>query len=237
MLGALVAGLMLLVSAASADNIWNGFHWEGSELPLTVKDRTGAPYNMPATIGVWNALGTPAQGTIVSKGKGQVTAKEVKGGFFLPWFGLAEVLVNSDGHIQEGRISLNVELIDYAERTYGVTQLREKVASQEYGHIIGLDHNRDATTTSMNDCPSANPDSAWFACVQATGGTTPNLHDGVTLAGIYAHSSAEAGDPPSETDDEKGGPPCSKFPDKPNCDASKSGRWVTVHVFLAPNFD
>lgn len=84
------------------------------------------------------------------------------------WVGLAEVITNSGCTVYEGRARLNQS---YLENGYSRTN-KEHVACQEIGHLFGLDHNRDSSTTCMNDnYPLEAPQ--------------PNAHDSEMIDSIY----------------------------------------------------
>lgn len=197
-----IIGLLALLGLAF--NSWSGYHWPTGDRDPAVKDRTKSSlYDVAAGVDEWAALGTPIQ-PVNSSGKGSITVKEASNTF---WLGLARIFIEGD-HITKGEVLLNTRLL----ANYGPAAA-DHVLCQELGHVLGLDHNRVALDTCMND--NASLGSA----------TSPNSHDAETLGIVYAHDDAVESDDP-------GGPPCSKKPDHPNC--RPIGRWVTVHIFEIP---
>lgn len=93
------------------------------------------------------------------------------------WLGLAEILNKSGWTITSGRTRLNQSYLDAGyDRT-----AKKHVACQEAGHLFGLDHNRVAWDTCMNDTIVTAPH--------------PNAHDVDMLVSIYG------GPPPANTPD------------------------------------
>lgn len=91
---------------------------------------------------------------------------------FTGWYGIAEIQANDGWTIIDGRTRLNEYHID-ADRLSPINI--KHVACQEIGHLFGLDHNRDAFDTCMNDTILNAP--------------YPNQHDADMLAEIYGSSS------------------------------------------------
>ena len=207
-----LALLIIPTGVAFAENAWATYHWPTGDLNPSVKDRTKSSlYDVSAGVQEWVGLETPIQPVVVS-GKGQITVKEASNTF---WLGLARIFIDGEGHITKGEVQLNTRLL----AGYGPAAA-DHVLCQEIGHVLGLDHNRTALDTCMND--------------QATLGsaTSPNIHDADTFNVIYGHSDTI---PEEDGGGSGGGPPCSKKPDHPNC--QPSGRWVTVDVFPIPADD
>ena len=148
--------------------------------------------------------------------------------------GLAQIWIETeeDGqkHITKGKVTLNTTILAGDSRFDPAAA--QHVLCQEIGHILGLDHDRTAWDTCMDDGGSATTATEWFAILNDPNKTTSGTHDGQQLTTIYSHSDSSGVTPSAE--DEKGGPPCSKK-NKPGCDPNKSGRWVTVHVFAIPS--
>jgi len=197
--------IILLVVAAitMATHSWNNYHWKSDTLNPAVKDRTKSSlYDVSAGVVEWANLGTPIQ-PVNSGGKGQIVVKEASNVF---WLGLARIFIDADGHISKGEVLLNTRLLE----SYG-PEAADHVLCQELGHVLGLNHQRDALDSCMND--------------QAPLGsvTTPNAHDTEQLLVIYNHA-----DTVEEDDGGNNGKGGGKG--KP-----AEGRWVTVHVFEAPN--
>ncbi len=211
--GAVAVGVLLtIVSAASADHSWNGYHWPSDNLSPTVVNKASSPlYDVPAGVTEWAELPTLINPTLTNANKGNITVTEAFSPF---WLGLARIFVE-DGHITKGEVKLNTRLLN----SYGPVAA-DHVLCQEIGHVLGLDHNRTETGTCMND--------------QVLGFPTPNQHDTVQLNIIYdGHTDATGGDDGGGGNGGGGGPPCEKNPDHPKC-TSGNGVWITVHVFPVP---
>lgn len=165
---------------------------------------------MSGGVAEWAALNTPIQPGDADK-KGEITVKEATSVF---WLGLARIFIDEDGHITKGEVQLNTKLLE----GYGAAAA-DQVLCQELGHVLGLDHDRVASDSCMND--------------QATLGdaTSPGFHDGQQLGIIYAHADVIPDEEP-----DGGGPPCSKNPSHPNC-KPEAGHWMTIDVFPIPDDD
>lgn len=204
----LILALALLavpMGTALASHAWATYHWRSDKLSPAVKDRTKSSlYDVSAGVTEWSGLGTPIQPFTANKG--EITVKEASNIF---WLGLARIFIDEDGHITKGEVQLNTRLL----AGYGA-DAADHVLCQELGHVLGLDHQRVALNSCMND--QAELGSA----------TSPNTHDAEQLVLIYSHSDS------FEDDNGGGGPPCSKNPDHPNC--QPAGRWVTVDIFPVP---
>lgn len=85
------------------------------------------------------------------------------------WLGLAIIYLYSDGcTISVGQALLNLTYLDNGN--YSRTN-KKHVACQEVGHLFGLDHNRQASDTCMNDTLLTAPQ--------------PNAHDRDLINSIY----------------------------------------------------
>ena len=156
----------------------------------------------------WSGLLTPIQPEMAVK-KGEITVKEASNIF---WLGPAKIFIDENNHITKGVVQLNTRLL----AVYGPAAA-DHVLRQELGHVLGLDHQRDALDSCMND----------QAVLGSAGG--PNAHDAEQLGPIYAHTD-------SVEDDDGGGPPCDRKPDHLKCQAPQ-GRWLTVDIFPIPEGD
>lgn len=160
---------------------WNAYHWPSDGLLLTAVDRTAGAYDVPSHGERWSSLGTPIQ-----FGAGGVPVEVIVGGDLDDgWLGLASVKLDWTGHIKSARVTMNTLALDRANLGLAA---RNHVLCQELGHILGLDHNRDALDTCMNDCVGQSGRAAWVACLSGADGTTPNPHDAELLEEKYAHS-------------------------------------------------
>lgn len=87
---------------------------------------------------------------------------------FNGWLGLAQIVRSSGCTILEGRAYLNMTYLESG--SYSTTN-KKHVACQEVGHLFGLEHNRNATDTCMNDTILNAP--------------FPNSHDSHLVNSIY----------------------------------------------------
>ena len=148
---------------------WGGYHWKSDHLSPTVVNKTSSSlYNVPGMVIEWNNLGTPIQLAMTTARKGDVTVSESSSVF---WLGLATIWLDSAGHIVKGEVKLNTRLLK--KYSLGVAG---HVLCQEVGHILGLDHNRNALDTCMNDETAVS--NSW---------SHPNTHDAEELNLIYSH--------------------------------------------------
>ena len=203
-----VAGLFAVIATAQADHSWNGYRWPDSKLSQTVFSKsTSAMFNVPAAVQEWSDLGTPIQPVMTTQSKGaNITVSEA---FSTQWLGLAQVWVDSSGNITRGQVKLNRKLLAGYPKPAA-----DHVLCQEFGHILGLDHNRAGDSspgddTCMND----------LVDLQSIQYTTPNQHDMDQLNAIYGSSGS-------------GTPAFSSFAG--STETGGSGvHWVTVHVTWA----
>ena len=148
---------------------WGGYHWKYDHLsPTVVNKTTSLLYDVSGMVLEWNNLLTPVQPIMTTSRKGDIIVSESSSVF---WLGLAQIWLDSAGHIVKGEVKLNTRLL----KKYS-TDVAGHVLCQEIGHVLGLDHNRDALDTCMNDTSAvSNP---W---------PHPNAHDAEELNLIYNH--------------------------------------------------
>ena len=188
--------LLTVVTVASADHSWSGYHWPGDNLSPTVVDNTTSPlFDVPAGTVEWANLGTPIQPTLTTATEGNITVTEAVSD---TWLGLARIYV-VDGHITQGEVKLNTELLAYYE-TNGYPGIADHALCQEIGHVLGLDHNRDGAIGGTPD----------DSCMNDQGHlgdyTSPNSHDTDQLNLIYNHSDTTGSVPTDGDGGCKGGP-------------------------------
>ena len=171
----------------NAQHSWENYHlphW-ALQQPVIVHNTSSYVPNLQA----WNALeGNPITLTVDS-GNGFVIEIRDGGDADSDYLGLAAVWANSAGHISKGVVTMNLTLLARYD-----DNVAAHVLAQEIGHILGLDHQRGADDSAMNDCAGLSS-SAWIACLNSEAGMTPNAHDGEQLAKIYSHVKDETQPP------------------------------------------
>ena len=168
----------LWVSLVAADNSWNGYHWASGNSSPTVLDKTSSSlYDVSAGVSEWASFpNSPVTPVILAEGKkGEITVTEAFNQF---WYGQARVFLE-DGHITKGQIKLNTRLLNPLG-----ADAADHVLCQEIGHILGLQHDRTAPDTCMNDTID----------LSVSPQTSPNPHDIDTLIAAYNHTDVVSGD-------------------------------------------
>lgn len=209
------AFLLVVSSAALAAHSWNGYHFPDDNLSPTVTGETSLA-SVSDVVGDWARLGTDIQPTYETSGNGDITVVAKRGN--VNWIGLAQIKVDSSGHIAEGKVTLNTAYANY-DNGNGTDNIWKHVLCQEIGHILGLHH--DDGATCMNDT---------FDTLGLY--TGPGGHDAQQLGIIYdGHSDATGGT--DEPDDGSGGPDCNTNRNAKKCRVG-AGQWITLHVFSMP---
>lgn len=175
--------------AVDETHSWNNYHWKSTNLTPDVVDKTTSALwdrvTIPAAVAEWAALTAPINPEMSATTKGPVTVSEA---FSVQWLGLAQIWLDSSGHITKGVVKLNTAYLG----TYG-DFVADHVLCQELGHILGLGHNQTQTDTCMNDCATAATQEEWLACLNAAGSDAPNLHDDEQLNLSYSHTDGGGG--------------------------------------------
>lgn len=225
-----VIATLLLFGACSLDlpigqteqgiHSWNGYHWPSSNLSLSVydnmKDSAWAP-SFEQTLADWNALAMPLSLAKASNKSADIAATARRSN---QWLGMAQIYLDSDGHILSGKLTVNPILLSSSDYS---PEAAQHVFCQEMGHILGLEHT--VADSCMDDCAWAATRPEWLACLNSSLSTGPDSHDEGQLNTIYDHK--DAGEP-EEPDAGGNGPNCGKSPKNPHCPA---GGWMTVHSF------
>ncbi|MCH8992023.1 MAG: hypothetical protein IIA44_09795 [Acidobacteria bacterium] len=211
---AVSTALVLLASPALATHSWNGYHWSSDNLTPTVTGETSLA-EVSDVVDDWVNLETNIQPTHTGSGSGDIKVVAKRGN--PNWIGLAQIKIDSDGHIVEGKITLNSAYANY-DNDNGTDNIWKHVLCQEVGHILGLQHS--SADTCMNDA---------FETLGMY--TTPGGHDAQQLVDIYSHLDGAGGT--SDPDDGAGGPDCSKNTNAKKC-RTGAGQWITLHVFSMP---
>ena len=161
-------------TCTSGQHSWNGYHLGHTDLEPVVANNSGY---LP-DLGAWNALGTVIQ--LRPAGTGFAITIEEGGDADSPWLGLASIQLGGGGHIVRATVTMNRTLLDRYPKA-----VADHVLCQELGHLLGLDHQRQADDSCMDDCQGRG--SGWLACLSSEEGKTPNAHDAEQLRDIYAH--------------------------------------------------
>lgn len=217
----------------SAQHAWGpkspkkaNYHWSSDNLNPTVLNNSIAPYGVSETIVDWNALATPIQPVEVASGTFDIEVYE-DGTSSDNWIGLAKIWLDGS-HIIRAEVIMNTVMIN--EKYSHLENLPQHVLCQEFGHVLGLDHNHESLNTCMNDCTTAKTRSEWEFCINHPNGTTPDEHDTETLLSSYDHVDLAPG---GEGGDGSGPGPCGKNPNHPLCQVAPT----LVFTFPAPEFE
>lgn len=178
----------LFTSNVSANHSWNGYHWERSSNPFSLKlgdnlTSSWDPYLMTTSNdwGISSVLDTTivtglttAKRCRATQGRVEVcNSKYGNNG----WLGIAQVWVNGN-HIAQGITKVNDTY--FVNAKYNTPFWKNLVMCQEVGHTIGLDHqDEDFNNTNLGTCMdyTSSPESNQH----------PNAHDYEELDAIYAH--------------------------------------------------
>ena len=191
----------LALTAASATNSWNGYHWAGNGQNLTVVVNTAitSQWNtsVAGSISDWNQskeLTLNGQASAADPRKCSPVAGQVlvcnytygKRG----WLGIASIWLQSGTkHITQATTKLNDSYFNSAP--YNSPDWRALVACQEIGHDWGLDH-QDTTFNNVNlgtcmDYTNAPAGGVVNGFNYGPSNEHPNQHDYDELNIIYNH--------------------------------------------------
>jgi hypothetical protein len=214
-IAATATAMVLLASPALATHSWSVYHFPSDNLTPTVTGGTSLAI-VSDVVDDWVNLGTAIQPTYTSSGGGDIKVVAKRGN--PNWIGLAQIKIDSAGHILEGKVTLNSAYANYNNGN-GTANIWKHVLCQEVGHILGLQHSGE--DTCMNDA---------FATLGMY--TGPDIHDAEELNLIYdGHVDVVGGT--SDPDDGGGGPDCNKNANAKKCRAG-DGQWITIHVLSMP---
>lgn len=189
----MVLAVFAFSAGAQADHSWGNYHWtkSSSVVSLQVIDSVTSQWDaaLLGAVADWSASTvidlTQTNGSTSSKDRKRCNPSSGKirvcnqsygrNG----WLGIAEIWLNSSGHIVQGRTKLNDSYHSYSP--YNTSAWRNFVTCQEIGHDFGLDH-QDETfgNENLGSCMdyTNNPES----------NQQPNAHDYEQLLSIYNHT-------------------------------------------------
>jgi hypothetical protein len=181
-----ILAVVLVSSNVSASHSWNNYHWARQSNPFTLKlssnlSSNWAPY-LATTSNDWSASSV-LDTTVVAGTKNQKTCKPTLGQVEVcnskygnnGWLGLAQIWIDSSGHITQGTTKMNDTYFQQAR--YNTPEERNHVMCQEVGHTFGLGH-QDESGASLGTCMDYSMDPA---------SQHPNAHDYEELEAIYSH--------------------------------------------------
>jgi len=214
-IAAIATAMVLLASPALATHSWSVYHFPSDNLSPTVTGETSLA-DVGDVVADWAGLPTSIQPSYEASGSGDIKVVAKRGN--PNWIGLAQIKIDSAGHILEGKVTLNSAYANY-DNGIGTANIWKHVLCQEVGHILGLQHSPE--DTCMNDA---------FETLGMY--TTPGGHDLQQLNLIYdGHLDATSGT--SDPDDGAGGPDCNKNANAKKC-RNGAGQWITLHVLSMP---
>jgi hypothetical protein len=184
----IVLSIFLIAGTVFATHSWGGYHWARTSNPFNLKlgDNVSPNWDsyLATTSSDWN-ISTVLNTTIVS-GQAKTNCRPTNGRVEVcnkkygnnGWLGVAQIWINSAGHITQGTVKMNDTYFNTS--TYNTPAWRNLVMCQEVGHTLGLDHQDEifnnpnlGTCMDYTNDPSTNQH--------------PNAHDYEELETIYTH--------------------------------------------------
>ena len=184
-----LAALVVFPYVAAANHSWGGYHWARTSNPFTLKlgDNVSSAWDgiLATTSADWT-LSSVLDTTIVVGGTNPKNCRPTSGRVEVcnskygknGWLGIAQLLLNSDGHKCTGGTKMNDTYFSTAK--YNTTAWRNLVMCQEVGHTLGLDHQDE-------NFDNANLDTCMDYTSNPASNQHPNAHDYEELELIYAH--------------------------------------------------
>ncbi len=164
-----VAVSATLVSAASANHSWGGYHWAtgGAGFSLTLGGNltsdgtTGWPALLGSASSQWSSSDVLKTSIVTGNDPGRLSRKcsPTSGRDEIcnynygnnGWLGLAQIWL-SNGHIVQGTVKVNDTYLGAGSSyAYNNANERQHVICQEVGHTFGLDH-QDTSGASYGTC-------------------------------------------------------------------------------------
>ncbi len=186
-------GFAGLVSVASADHSWGGYHWARTTSTFTLKlgDNVSPTWDNYLSLASadWSTSNILDTQTVAGAGKrncgpvaGRVEICSKKYGNN-GWLGIASIWI-SGTHITQGTVKMNDTYFNNA--TYNKPSWRQMVLCQEIGHTFGLGHQDEGFyNTNLGTCMDYTNDPARNDGLGDN--LHPNAHDYSMLESIYAH--------------------------------------------------
>lgn|SRR3989344_112702 len=183
-----VISASILATAVYANHSWGGYHWARTINPFILKigdnvslswkpylATTSTDWSLSEVLDTVIVPGATKGNCLPTKGRVEVCSKKYGNN---GWLGIAQVWVNSTGHIAQGIVKMNDTYFTTA--TYNTPAWKNLVMCQEVGHTLGLDH-QDENFTNPN----------FGTCMDYTNNPLtnqhPNQHDYDQLVAMYTH--------------------------------------------------
>lgn len=211
-LGSLTFALFGIVSVASADHSWNGYHWARTQNPFTLRlgDNVSGAWDsyVRQTSADWSASSVLDTAVVAGATTGRACKASLGsiqvcnyGYGKTGWLGIAQVWISS-GHITQATAKMNDTYFNTAK--YNTPAWKRLVMCQEVAHAFGLDHQDEAfgnrNVGSCMDYTNAPAGGVVGGIDYGPSNERPNAHDFSQLESIYAHldgKSTAAGSPAS----------------------------------------
>lgn len=190
---AALAGATVLAPMASASHSWGGYHWARTDTTneMNIKlvsmlssdwsaylDKASIDWSESSVLNTTIVKSTAKKARNCRATLGQVT---VCNGTYGQngWLGLAQIWLNSSGHIIQGTTQMNDTY--FKQAFYNNAGEKQHVMCQEVGHNFGLGHQSESNV-SLGTCMDYSMSTA--ADLRSI---SPDAHDFEMLELIYAH--------------------------------------------------
>jgi hypothetical protein len=181
---------VVMVTQASANHSWGGYHWSRTTNPFTLKlgdNVSGAWDAMLATASSDWSKSTVLDTQIVSGRARPKSCRPTSGRVEVcsanygntGWLGVAQIWITGGTHLTQGTVKNNDYYFGSSSYRYNTAEMQH-VICQEIGHTFGLDH-QDESGASLNTCM----DYYHNTSASDTKSTHPNAGDYDELLCIY----------------------------------------------------